>query len=40
MLRTVTNDGVLKTLADNVAQMALRDSAAHIVDEVFKIVNE
>ena len=40
MLRTVTNDGVLKTLADNVAQMALRDSAARIVDEVFKIVNE
>ncbi len=40
MLRTVTNDGVLKTLADNVAQMALRDSATRIVDEVFKIVNE
>ena len=39
MLRTVTNDGVLKTLADNVAQMALRDSATRIVDEVFKIVN-
>ena len=38
MLRTVVNDGVLKTLADNVAQMALRDSAAHIVDEVFKII--
>ena len=38
MLRTVANDGVLKTLADNVAQMALRDSAVHIVDEVFKII--
>jgi len=39
MLRTVTNDGVLKTLAENVAAMALRDSAAHIVDEVMKIIN-
>ena len=39
MLRTVTNDGVLKTLAENVAAMAQRNSAARIVDEVMKIIN-
>lgn len=38
MLRTVTNDGVLKTLSENVLQMAQRDSAARIVDEVFTII--
>ena len=39
MLRTVTNDGVLKTLSENVAAMAQRDSAARIVDEIFKIIS-
>ena len=38
MIRTVRDQGVLDTLATNVAQMALRDSAHHIVDEVMKLV--
>ena len=40
MLRTVTDQGVLDTLAANVAQMALRDSAQHIVDEVMQLVQK
>ncbi len=37
MLRTVADQGVIETLAANVAKMALRDSAQHIVDEVLKL---
>ena len=37
MLRTVADQGVIDTLAANVAKMALRDSAQHIVDEVLKL---
>ena len=38
MLRTVADQGVIDTLAANVSQMALRDSALHIVDEVEKLI--
>ena len=38
MIRTVRDQGVLDTLATNVAQMALRDSAQHIVDEIMKLI--
>ena len=38
MIRTVRDQGVLDTLAANVAQMALRDSAQHIVDEIMKLI--
>ncbi len=39
VIRTATDQAVLDTLAANVAQMALRDSAQHIVDEVEKLIN-
>ena len=38
MIRTVRDQGVLDTLATNVAKMALRDSAQHIVDEIMKLI--
>ena len=38
MLRTVADADVLRTLSDNVATMALRNSAERIVDEVMKLV--
>ena len=40
MVRTVTDQGVLATLAANVAKMALRDAAQHIVDEVMTLAME
>ncbi len=39
MLATVTDAAKLSSLGDNVAQMALRDAAEHIVDQVEKIIN-
>ena len=39
MIRTVNDQGVLDTLAENVKQMALRDSAQHIVDEIMQVIN-
>ena len=38
LIRTVSDQAVLDTLATNVAQMALRDSSQHIVDEVMKLI--
>ena len=35
----VVSPDLLKTLAENVAAMAQRDSAARIVDEIFKIIS-
>ena len=38
MLATVRNNEQLASLSANVSQMALRDAAEHIVDEVEKII--
>jgi UDP-N-acetylglucosamine:LPS N-acetylglucosamine transferase len=38
MLATVTDNDRIANLGSNVSQMALRDAAEHIVDEVEKII--